>query len=65
MLQAQYLIGASQSPLCAEEGIEAYGGFVIAQGHTAQKVMEMAFKPKHSDSLVHHLLSPVCKTKLQ
>ena len=36
---------APQLTLCAEEGIEAEGDVIIAQGHRTKKVMEMAFPP--------------------
>ena len=36
---------ASQLTLCTEEGIEAEGDVIIAQGHRTKKVTEMAFTP--------------------
>lgn len=36
---------ASQLTLCTEEGVEAEGDVIIAQGHRTKKVMEMAVTP--------------------
>lgn len=43
--QARLPDKASQLTLCTEEGIEAEGDVIIAQGHRTKKVMEMAVTP--------------------